>query len=372
MATEHESLNQHHTRSMASEHPRLMFTTELDAGALTRALNTPGILDLLAMQGYGVTLVLPQLDAARAQAVRLLNQRGIGVVASLCLPTEEGFAFNLQNYPRAFEHYSAFQAWARAEDIHFEAVALNIEPPLEDIAQMIPPGRFVAARALLRRLWLARENILYPAAQAAYSELIVTMHLDGYEVHTFQMPVIADDRRAGTNLLQRALDIVDLPADVNVLMCSSSLPLDPFGNDLGGALIASYGESADALSIGSAGDGDPDAEGYTPLPWTALRRDLLLAAHYTDLIYIYSLEDCVARGLLSRIAMLDWDAPARPHIRGRALIGLLRAALFGLLFLARFGLSIVAWLGWVLAAVLWLRGRHNRGPVGGATTRIND
>ncbi|MBS1964778.1 MAG: hypothetical protein JST60_03010, partial [Chloroflexi bacterium SZAS-1] len=248
MATEHESLNQHHTRSMASEHPRLMFTTELDAGALTRALNTPGILDMLAMQGYGVTLVLPQLDAARAQAVRLLNQRGIGVVASLCLPTEEGFAFNLQNYPRAFEHYSAFQAWARAEDIHFEAVALNIEPPLEDIAQMIPPGRFVAARALLRRLWLARENILYPAAQAAYSELIVTMHLDGYEVHTFQMPVIADDRRAGTNLLQRALDIVDLPADVNVLMCSSSLPLDPFGNDLGGALIASYGESADALS----------------------------------------------------------------------------------------------------------------------------
>ena len=46
------------------------------------------------------------------------------------------------------------------------------------------------------------------------------------------------------------------------------------------------------------------------LPWPALRRDLLLSAHYTDTIYIHSLEDCVARELLPKIAALDWEAPA--------------------------------------------------------------
>ena len=343
---------------LLEERPRLVFSTGLDGAELLRALAQPGVLELLRAQGYGVALLLPRFDDARAEAARLLARHNIDVIASLCLPPDEGFAFNLQNYPRAFEHYSAFHAWARANGLRFAAVSLNIEPPLEDIALGERPGSFGLARAFLRRLWLARENILYPSAQNAYGELIVTMHLDGYEAHVFQMPVIADDRRAGTSLLQRALDIVDLPADVDVLMCSSSLPLDPFGNDLGGALIASYGADADAISIGSAGDGDPDAEGYTPLPWPALRRDLLLAAQHTELIYVYSLEDCVGRDLLPRIAALDWNAAARPTLRGRALIGVLRAALFGLLFVARFGIGMLAWAGWAVALVLWLRGRQ--------------
>ena len=344
---------------LLEERPRLMFTTELDGAELLRALAQPGVLELLSMQGYGVALMLPRFDETRIEAAQLLANHNIDVIASLCLPPEEGFAFNLQNYPRAFEHYSAFHTWARANDLRFAAVSLNIEPPLEDLALGERPGGFGLARALLRRMWLARENILYPSAQNAYGELIVTMHLDGYEAHVFQMPVIADDRRAGTSLLQRALDIVDLPADVDVLMCSSSLPLDPFRNDLGGALIASYGAGADAISVGSAGDGDPDAEGYTPLPWPALRRDLLLAAQHTELIYVYSLEDCVARDLLPRIVALDWNAPARPTVRGRALIGVLRATLFGTLFVARFGLSTLAWAGWAVALVLWLRGRRS-------------
>ena len=174
--------------------------------------------------------------------------------------------------------FSSRAAWARAHALRFEAVGLNIEPPLEDVAPDLRPGTLRMPRALLRRLWLARENILYPSAQTAYVELIVAMHLDGYEVHTYQMPVIADDRRAGTSLIQRALDIVDLPSDVDVLMCSSSAPIDLLGNDLGGALIASYGASADAIGIGSIGDGDPAAEEHAPLPWPALRRDALLAA----------------------------------------------------------------------------------------------
>jgi hypothetical protein len=347
------------------DHPQLILSTDLAGEDLLATLRAPGLLDLLAAQRYGVALPLAQLDDSAAAAARLLNQHGVAAIACLRLAPEEGFTFNLQNYPLALGCYQDFHAWARLHGLRFEAIGLSIEPPLQDVAEA---GQRRAS-ALARRFWLARENILYPSAQAAYSELIVVMHLDGYEVHTFQMPVVADDRRAGTTLIQRALDIIDLPADLNVLMCSSIVPIEPLGNDLGGALIASYGVHADAIGIGSIDEAEPpnvDSLGLEPaekrstLPWLALRRDLLLATHYTDTIYIHSLEDCVARDLLPKITALDWDAPAHAKPSRRALIVLLRTLLFGTLVAGRFGRTILAWGGWALAIALWLRGRRRR------------
>src|SRR5215212_5782400 len=295
----------------------MILSTDLAGEELRMTLSAPGLLDLLATNGYGVALPLAQLDDSAAAAAQLLNQHGVAAVACLRLAPEKGFTFNLQNYPLALSCYQVFHTWARRHGLRFEAIGLSIEPPLQDVAE----ARQRRASALARRFWMARENILYPSAHAAYSELIVVMHLDGYEVHTFQMPVIADDRRAGTTLIQRALDIVDLAADLDVLMCSSIVPIEPLGDDLGGALIASYGSHADAIGIGSIDESDPpnldswvvessdwrgqSGERCAMLPWPALRRDLLLAAHYTDTIYIHSLEDCVVRELLPKIAALD-------------------------------------------------------------------
>jgi hypothetical protein len=339
------------------ERPRLIFSTELAGEALLAILHTPGLLDILAAQGHGVALTLAQLNDSAAEAVRMLSERRIAVIACLSLPPEEGFAFNLQNYPRAFACYQAFHAWAQQHALRFEAVGLGIEPPLGDVAEERQHG----APALARRFWLARENVLYPSAYAAYSELIVAIHLDGYEVHTFQMPVIADDRRAGTTLIQRALDIVDLPSDLDVLMCSSCLPIDPLADDLGGALIASYGSSADAIGIGSIDEGDPETGRRLQLPWPALRRDLLLAAQHTETIYVYALEDCLARGLLPKIAELDWEASVHAKPGRRALIGVLRGILFVVLVAGRFGRMALAWGGWALAIAIWLRGRRAAG-----------
>jgi hypothetical protein len=354
------------------DRPRLIFSTDLVGEALLVALRAPGVLPTLRSHIYGVALPLVRLDELAAAAARLLNQHGIAAVACLRLSPEAGFAFNLQNYPRALSCYQDFHAWARQHSLRFEAVGLSIEPPLEDVAE----ERQRRARALARRFWLARENVLYPSAYAAYNELIVTMHLDGYEVHTFQIPVIADDRRVGTTLIQRALDIVDLPADLEVLMCSSIVPIEPLSDDLGGALIASYGTSADAIGVGSIDDADPlnldmvgredrdwrgqDGEQRSRLSWPALRRDLLLAAHYTDTVYIHSLEDCIARDLLPKIAVLDWQAPAHAKPGHSALIVVLRVLLLGILVAGRFGRTTLAWGGWALAIALWLRGRRAR------------
>jgi hypothetical protein len=201
--------------------------------------------------------------------------------------------------------------------------------------------------------------MLYPSARAAYTEMIGAIRHDGYQAHTFQMPFVADDRRAGTTVIQRALDIMDLPADIDVLMCSSCVPSERLDNDLGGALIASYGPSADAIGVGSASEDDADEESVR-LPWPALRRDLLLAAHYTDTIYLFSLEDCAKREMLDKIATLDWDAPARPAAGKRALVRGLRWLLLAALVGGRFGPPALAWAGWGLALLLWWRGRRRK------------
>src|SRR5262245_5783277 len=114
---------------------RLIFSTDLVGEALLVTLRAPGVLATLRSQSCGVALALVRLDELAAAAARLLNQHGIAAVACLRLSPEAGFAFNLQNYPRALSCYQDFHAWARQHNLRFEAVGLSIEPPLEDVAE---------------------------------------------------------------------------------------------------------------------------------------------------------------------------------------------------------------------------------------------
>jgi hypothetical protein len=340
------------TRGSAAQ-PGLFFFCELPTATLQHKLDA-ALLNEMAEQGYGIALGLLELSAERAALVQHLQHHGIQVIAWLQLPSGEGLWLNLQNYPQVIERYRAFRTWAQQYHLSFSAVGMNIEPPPSEVARLQKWG----PRDIARRLWLANENVLYPAARSAYTELITEMHHDGYEVHAYQLPLVADDRRAGTTLIQRSLDVIDLPADVEVLMCYSSLPAERLGNDLGGALITSYGPAADAIAVGTVGsdEGSPEyGEALPPLSWPALERDLLLAARHTDIIYVYSLEGCIERGLLPRFAHLDWDEEPQVALWRRASIGTLRALLLIGLLAVRFSRRMFALLGWAIAALLFVQ-----------------
>lgn len=339
--------------------PQIIFFCELEGPPLLELLAQPGVLSFLANGEYGIAVALHNLSLETAQAVALLNQYHIPVIAWLLLPAEEGFWFNLQNYPQAIERYRAVRQWALTHSLHFQAIGIDIEPPLGEVIA----SRRRGIRDIARRIWLAHENVLYESARAAYLDLIAEIHHDGYEVHTYQLPIIVDDRRAATTTIQRALDIIDLPADVEVLLCFSSIPLEQLGNDLGGALIDSYGPSADAIAVGcivGSAVRSSSAEDLPPLTWDALERDLLLAAQYTDTIYLFSLEGCVERGLLSRLAQIDWVAPSRPELAKRLIVQMLRLLLFILMLAMRFSRPLLAWSGWIVAAILLFRLRQQK------------
>ncbi len=351
-----EPLERSDQPGLEKEKPRLIFSTETAGEHLFQLLTTNEVLPILAEQNYGLALAMVELSASQADVVRQLNEAGIYIVAWLLLPRSEGCQFNLRNYPQASECYQAFRTWARQHNLHFDAVGLAMAPPEADEKPMHQCYRWPVHR-LVKKLWQAQENMLFPAARTAYTDLIAAMHHDGYEVHIYQLPLVADDRRAGMTLLQRALDVVDLPSDVEVLLCYSSPPAGGLENELGGTLIASYGPSADSIGIGSTSDGTIGCagEGIQPLSWHALKRDLLLAATYTDTVYVFSLEGCAERGFLPRIVALEWDNEPAIPIGQQIQVEAMRSMLLVVLLLARFYRSLLAWLGWLLAFVLLLR-----------------
>ncbi|WP_333691811.1 hypothetical protein [Chloroflexus sp.] len=344
---------------LMSGRPQIIFFCELEGSALLGLLADPKLLSFLTTGDYGIAVALHNLSAETAQAIAILNQHRIPVIAWLLLSAEEGFWFNLQNYPQAIERYRSARQWIRSHNLRIQAIGLDIEPPLGEVIA----SRRRGIRDIARRIWLAHENVLYESARSAYIDLIAEIHHDGYEVHTYQLPLIVDDRRAATTTIQRALDIVDLPADVEVLLCFSSIPIEQFGNDLGGALIDIYGSAADAIGVGcivGSAVRSSSVEDLPPLTWDALERDLQLAAHYTDTIYLFSLEGCVERGLLPRLAQIDWTVVPRPELTKRLLVRGLRALLLVVMLAMRFSRPLLAWSGWIVALILFVRLRQQK------------
>ncbi len=334
--------------------PFIIFFTESHAEALDHLLHDETLLYELRQRGSGLALAIVHFDEALARVIRRLHTYGIYTVARLLLPTEDGGFFNLQNYPQAVEQYRAFHIWTQQQQLPVDAIGLDIEPPLIELWNT----QQWKMRDIARQLWLAHENVLYPAARAAYTELIAEIRLDGYEVHTYQTPLMVDDRRAGTTLIQRALDVVDLPSDVEVLLFYRSLPLEHLHGTIGGALIASYGPAVDSIGIGM------QRELPIPLfknqsPYLTQQhdyiRDLLLAAEYTDTIYLYSLEACLHNGVFATLAEIDWGATPHIPVQQRVIVESVRSVLFGILLVARFSHMLLAWFGWVLALILFWR-----------------
>ncbi|MBA3945108.1 MAG: hypothetical protein H0X37_11165 [Herpetosiphonaceae bacterium] len=342
------------TNARPLHYPDLIFFCELGPRALTELFARPEVLPCLVKHGYGVALAVSDWSPERARVVRLLNAHHVRVVGWLLLPAAAGYWFNLQNYPHALAAYAEFRVWVHHYGLQFDGVGLDIEPSLAD-----PQSVRHARSALFSRLWRSQRHALFPAAHSAYIDLVANIRHDGYTVYAYQIPLIVDDRRAGTTLLQRIFDVIDLPVDEEVLMCYSSiLPRALFGNDLNGAFVRSYGVHADGLAIGSTGGGvvlDPvTGEQAHQITWAAFVRDLQIAVHYTPTVHIFSLEGCVEQDWLTRIADIDWEASIAIPLRDRFVVGSARALVAFWLWASHSGWSVLGWIGWIVAGWLFV------------------
>ncbi len=283
--------------------PRLTFACELDPARLT-ALFADGTVaaELRAIEAR-VALMLSDFSDARAMVVRQLNAAGVPVVAIPLMPYEDGYYFTTGNAPRAAERYEQWQGWAAEHRLAWEGVGLDIEPEARIYELLVAKPRALLPM-LLPRL---RDTGRIRRARAAYAALVEQIRADGYHVGNYQFPIIIEERRAGSTLLQRLLGLVDVATDREVWMLYSSVM-----RGIGPALLWSYGPEAQAIGVGSTGGG-PDIPGHPQVPalgWEELAEDLRLARRSCDDLLIHSLEGCVQRGFLPRLRTFDWHQEA--------------------------------------------------------------
>jgi len=323
--------------------PHLTFFCELERGALRDLLAEPNVVATLRALGAGVSLGLIDLSAERAKAVRALNAAGIPVTAWLLLPREEGYWFNLDNAPQAMARYAAFREWTAAFGLRWASVGLDVETDIRDMDALLTRGWRALPRLARRALQcerLRRGLILYRA-------LVERIRADEYPVESYQFPIIVDERRAGSTLLQRVLGVADLAVDREVLMLYSSF--------VSVGLLWSYARDAGAIGVGSTGGGvELAARGeLAALGWGAFARDLRLAARRAGEVYIFSLEGCVRQGFLPLLLEFDWDAPVGVPVTAALRVDRVRAVLRGALWLSAHPGVIAAVLG-ALVSAGWL------------------
>ena len=243
--------------------PSVTFVCELDVARLTELFTDGSVIDELQALGARVMIMVSDLSAERAGVVRQLNQAGIPVVGIPLFPWEEGYYLTVDNAPQATKRYEQWKRWTAEHGLVWDWVGLDIEPEAR-MYQQLMANPWGLVPMLLPRL---RDHQRVARARAAYVALVDQIHADGWQVENYQFPLIADERRVGSTLLQRLMGLVDVRTDREVWMQYTS-----FVGSLGPGILWSYGPESDAISVGTTGGG-PDVPGlpqFTPLSWEEL------------------------------------------------------------------------------------------------------
>ncbi|MDF1520590.1 MAG: hypothetical protein P1P73_08930 [Brevefilum sp.] len=320
------------------EQPALSFFCELPGDELTKLFDGRFVIDDLRDLDATLCLGILDLSEARANVVQRLNKAGVPVIAWLLLPEEDGYWFNAENYEQAAERYVTFKAWTEQYDLTWAGVGLDIEPNINDMRSLT---RKEDVKPILAKTFHRYTNKQqFRKAQRAFQALIDLIQADGYEVESYQIPLIIEDRKAKATVIQRTLGLVDIDVEREVLMLYSS-----FFRPDGAALLWSYAPDADSIGVGSTGGG-VDIEGVIdldPLSWDEFSRDLRLCVMQGKPIHIFSLEGCVEQGFLSKLSTFTWDDPT--DVPGKSMV--IRAG--------RTGIASLLWIlerPWVILLAL--------------------
>lgn len=326
--------------------PQITFFCELALDELKELFSDENLVSSLQTNDAGISLAIRDLTGDRASIVQMLNRKGIPVTAWLLLPEEQGYWFNLENGFAAVKRYQEFCAWTRKHNLAWTAIGLDIEPDLAFMRKVSSDRSQVLPQVFQKML----DRSAYMQGFVIYTQLVSQIRSDGYRVESYQLPLIADERKAKSTFVQRVFHLVDLPVDREVLMLYSS-----FLPSYGPGLLWSYSPQAEAIALGSTGGGVVlgDGKPLEALDWESFKRDLLLAARFNKPVYVFSLEGCVRQGMLDSIFALDWTEPVILPLRIGQRVDRYRRFLWAALWAASHPLTLAVGLG----AILWLRRR---------------
>ena len=292
--------------------PELTFFCELPTKELTALFDGRFLIDDLQALQATLSLGILDLSDERAKVVQRLNKAGIPVIAWLLLPQDQGYWFNIDNIEQAAARYIQFKAWTSQHGLEWAGIGLDLEMDIRDLKALMKQEQDTAFLKKMFRRYRNKQRVFH--AQRAYQALVDLIHADGYPVESYYLPLITEERRAHSTVLQRLVGFVDLKTDREVLLLYSS-----FFRPEGDAVLWSYAHEADSIGVGVTGGG-VDIEGLEdvePLNWEELSRDLRYCAMQHKPIHIFSLEGCAEQEFLSKLNEFDWDTPTDPPSTNR-------------------------------------------------------
>lgn len=299
--------------------PHLTFFVELPSEPLATLFAQPGVMECLVHGGHALSMGLLDLTPVRGAIVRQLEAAGVAVTAWLLLDVADGYWLNADNPERARERYHQTIEWAAREGLRLHRVGLDIEFPRADADLIAREPR----RGLLTLLRRRRTAAQVAVAEQAYAALVAEIRAGGRSVESYHFPHLLDERLARSTLLRRTLGLVDVSADAEVFMLYSSY--------LGRAGAHAYFTDAACIALGVTGGGvnaGKPEELPRLLSWERLEAELLAAVMYTNEVYVFSLEGCVERGMLDRLASVDWSRARDVVVPAEQQRGRRRRALF--------------------------------------------
>ncbi|HEY1805123.1 MAG TPA: hypothetical protein VGG45_11680, partial [Terracidiphilus sp.] len=263
---------------------------------------------------------------------------------SLMLQTKDGPYFNADDAAEAPAQYAAFERWTQANNLHWAAVGLDIEPNFAQLGSL----RHRPLRLIAMLFHNSFDKQRMERAQEIYSNLIRQIQSQGYAVQTYTLPFGPVERNFHTNLLDRLLGTVDVRSDENYLMIYTS-----YARPVGSSIILQLGPYGQSIAVGITDGPAPAGSGFGPLDWDEFSSDLLVASHFTRHIGIYNLEGCVSQGYLPRLETMDWNAavvlPAASVSRAKRHVMAFGIALWiaaHLLYFAAVAFLLVILLAW--------------------------
>jgi hypothetical protein len=161
--------------------------------------SSPLLAEYLHGNGLSVALALNAIDTDTAQAIRVLNQHDVSVIAWVVLKPYQGYFLNKGSATEIDKTVTRILKWRDLEELTFAGIGFDIEKPLNYLAAInnmtVAPSRYgiyelyLADRAY--RFAQREEMRVYGSPQTKMSQLVSRIRREGLWTEAYVMPRFA-------------------------------------------------------------------------------------------------------------------------------------------------------------------------------------
>ncbi len=187
---------------------------------LTRILKAETC-QFLADRGWGVAIAMIQLDEPTARLIKDINQRfpNLPVSAWTVVDDKDGYWTTKFNVSQTRDKVEEVKVWADRFDLDFEAIGLDLEPPIE-----VTRGFMTKGLIGLIKPWRETNRKYREQQQSGYNpeeemrDVLDQLKKEGITTHSYEMPFPLNVPSLGV------LQVVDFDTRVTMVYSTWDLP----------------------------------------------------------------------------------------------------------------------------------------------------